>query len=238
MTSLKNSGKYQSFSISNSTVVGVFGWMFYGLLLTAISSFGLFLLAANEIIPLDTFMTIMVIALIAYIVLTFVSVFVMSRTESKVTALIMFSLYAITLGCALSSIFVVASITEVIYALATTSVVFGIMALYGYFTKRDLTRFGSLLTMFLIGAVVMSLINGLLSFLLGPTVYTTMYWIISYVILGVMIGYVAYDVQQLKRAAQAGALHSALPIFLAFNLYVDFISIFLRILEIIMRNRD
>lgn len=231
MTSMKERGRYNSFVVSNSSIAGVFGYMFLGLLITFAVAFGFFMAAANEIIPIEAFMTTIFISLFAYIILTFVGTFVMARTQNKVTSIVMYSLYCAVLGLVLSSIFVTFEITDIIYAVGVTAAIFGIMALYGYFTKRDLSSFGSVLFMFLLGAMIMSLINIFF-------ISNTLYWIINYIVLAVVIGYVAYDVNLIKRAAREGALSSSLSVFLAFNLFTDFISIFLRILMIIARNRD
>lgn len=231
MTSMSDRGKYRSFEVSNSTVAGVFGWMFYGLLLTFLSAFGFFLIAANGIIPVDTYFTAVSVSTIVYFIFSFAATFIMALTKKKVVGIAVFSIYALLLGVTLSSIFVIAEISEIFYALGITSLIFGIMAIYGYFTKRDLTSFATILGMFLIGALIMSIVN---IFVASDGIY----WIVSYVILAVVIGYVAFDVQRIKRAAQMGALVNGLPIFLAFNLYTDFISIFLRILVLIMNRRD
>ena len=231
MTSMQERGRYRSFEVSNSTVAGVFGWMFYGLFLTALASFGFFLLAANNIVPVDTYFTIVSIASIVYFVFSFIATFIMAYTQKKVVGVIVYSIYSLILGVALSSIFVAANLSEIFYAFGITSIIFGIMAIYGYFTKRNLTSFMTLLTMFLIGAMIMSVVN----FFIGAE---GIFWLVSYIVLAVVIGYVAYDVQRIKKAARAGALVNGYPIFLAFNLYTDFISIFLRILVLIMRNRD
>ncbi len=231
MISKRDRGRYRSFEISNTTVAGVFGWMFYGLFLTFLAALGFYLLTVNGIVPAEVYVTTITVSTIIYLIFSFVATFIMAVSRKKIVSITIFSIYSLLLGLMLSSIFITATIGEVFYAFGITSLIFGIMALYGYFTKRDLSSFGSIITMFLIGALLMSIINFFVA--LEPV-----YWIISYVILGVIIGYVAFDVQRIKYAAREGALVNSYPIFLAFNLYTDFISIFLRILVIIMNNRD
>lgn len=231
MISKRDRGRYRSFEISNTTVAGVFGWMFYGLFLTFVAALGFYLLTVNGIVPVDVYVTAITVSTIIYLIFSFLATFIMAVSRKKIVSIIIFSIYSLLLGLMLSSIFITATIGEVFYAFGVTSLIFGVMALYGYFTKRDLSSFGSIITMFLIGALLMSIIN---LFVASEPVY----WIISYVILGVIIGYVAFDVQRIKYAAREGSLVNSYPIFLAFNLYTDFISIFLRILVIIMNNRD
>lgn len=238
MASLKDQGRYASFSVSSSSVTKVFGWMFYGLLLTFGTALGLYLSAGYGVISADAYLTVLAVSAMSYLVFSFIAIFVMARTQNKTTSIIIYSIYALLLGIVLSSIFITTDISDVVYALGTTSLVFGIMALYGYFTKRDLTGFASILTMLLIGIIVMSFVNFLLSFFLGSAAFTMMDWIFSYAVLGIIIGYVAFDVQRIKHAAEAGALCNSLPIYLAFNLYTDFVYIFIRIVAIISSRRD
>ena len=229
---------YSSFKISSSSMVGVFGWMFYGLFLSAFSAIGLFLLAANGIIPVDSYLTIIAVSTIVFVIYSFVSIFLMGMTRSKTSAVVIYSIYALLLGIVLSSFLIMYDLGTITYAFGTTCLVFGIMAIYGYFTKRDLSGFASILTMFLIGALLVSLVNLLCFYFIGAEVYSAINWVISYVILGVIIGYVAFDIQRLKRAAECGALVSSIPIYLAFSLYTDFVAIFIRLVQIIGASRN
>lgn len=231
MASMKKAGKYNSFVVTNSSVVGVFGWMFYGLLLTFGSAFVLCLLAYNGVIQEDVYLTIVIASAITFLIYSFISVFLMAFIKNKVASTVVYSIYALLFGILLSSVFISINVKDVVYALGATSLVFGIMAIYGYFTKKDLSRFGSILTMFLIGALVMSLFNVILYFVNTET-FQIVDALLSYIILAVIIGYVAVDVQSVKRAAEVGALANSLPIYLAFTLYTDFMYIFIRLLAI------
>ena len=230
---MRKVGTYERFEISTSSFVGVFGWMFYGLLLTAIAAIGLFLGAQNGWISADQYSMVLTVSIIAFFIYTFVAIFAMNVTRSKNAALVFYSIYALLLGILLSSVLILYDLGTVTYAFGATCLVFGIMALYGYFTKRDLTRFASILTMIFFGVIIVSLLNTLCFFFLAPGTYGAINWVISYVVLAIIIGYVAFDVQCLKNAAQNGMLANSLPIFLAFNLYTDFIAIFIRLVQII-----
>lgn len=229
---------YSAFEVDSLGVVKVFGWLFYGLLLTFVTAGTTFLLARNGVISADTYVGLLIASSIIYIIFSFVAIFAMSLTKSKTVSIVIYSIYSLVLGIVLSSLFITCDVGNIFLALGVTSLVFGGMSLYGYFTKRDLTSFGSILTMILIGALFMSLINVILYFALGAATYTMLDIILSYVILGVIIGYVAFDVQRIKRAAESGQLANSMPIYLAFNLYTDFIYIFIRILSIIESNKN
>ena len=103
----------------------------------------------------------------------------------------LFWVYAGLMGLSLSSILLVytgASIARVFFITAAT---FGAMSIYGYTTKRDLTKFGSFLMMGLIGIIIASLVNIFMK-------SSMMYFVIS--VLGVLIfvGLTAYDTQKIK----------------------------------------
>ena len=143
------------------------------------------------------------------------------------TARLIFLGYAMLMGLSLSSIFLVytgASLTRVFFI---TSSVFGIMSLYGYITKRDLSGLGSFFLMGLIGVVLASVVNIFLK-------SSMMEFIIS--ILGVIIftGLTAYDTQRVKEIYyehDSGEVQSKKAVMGALALYLDFINLFLLLLR-------
>jgi uncharacterized protein len=110
-----------------------------------------------------------------------------------------------------------------------TASVFGAMSIYGYSTKRDLTKLGSFLTMGLIGVFLIMIVNFFLK-------SSSLMYLISFAVLAIFIGFTAYDVQKLKNIyynlggsseiAKKAGLMSAL------SLYLDFINIFIALLHI------
>ncbi len=141
---------------------------------------------------------------------------------SASTAQLTFWLFCATMGLSLASIFLVftgASIARTFFISAT---MFGATSLYGYTTKRDLSRFGSFLMMGLIGIVIASLVN----IFLGSSV---MQFAIS--ILGVLIftGLTAWDTQNIKEQYAENHDHESLTklaVFGALSLYLNFVNIF------------
>ena len=145
-----------------------------------------------------------------------------------------FLLYAAINGLTLSFIFLRytgQSITRVFFI---TSGTFAAMSAYGFFTKRDLSSWGNILFMGLIGIIIASIVNFFLK-------STMLYWIISYVGVAVFIGLTAYDTQRIKKmylSFQEGAEFSKrLAILGALHLYLDFINLFLFLLRIFGRRR-
>jgi FtsH-binding integral membrane protein len=153
----------------------------------------------------------------------------MSAAKAQTT----FWIFAALMGLSLSSILLVytgLSVTRVFFITAAT---FGAMSIYGYTTKRDLTKFGSFLIMGLIGIIIASLVNIFLK-------SSMMYFVIS--ILGVLIfiGLTAYDTQKIKNmytASDTGELIGKKAVMGALTLYLDFINLFIMLLRLFGQRR-
>ncbi len=128
----------------------------------------------------------------------------------------------------LSTIFLrfdLGSIQSAFYATAAT---FGVMSLYGYFTKKNLSSIGNILFMCVIGLVIATIVNVFFA-------SSTLYWIITYAGIIIFVGLTAYDTQKIKNAlADAEEDDSTRKIALigALSLYLDFINMFLYILRL------
>ena len=141
--------------------------------------------------------------------------------------------FAALMGASLSSIFLVytgASITRVFFITAGT---FGAMSIYGYTTKRDLTKLGSFLMMGLIGIIIASVVNIFMK-------SSMMYFVIS--ILGVLIfvGLTAYDTQKIKNmylVSDSGEIMGKKAVMGALTLYLDFINLFIMLLRLFGQRR-
>jgi len=153
----------------------------------------------------------------------------MSAAKAQTT----FWVFAALMGASLSSIFLMytgASITRVFFITAGT---FGAMSIYGYTTKKDLTKLGSFLMMGLFGIIIASLVNIFMK-------STMMYFVIS--ILGVLIfvGLTAYDTQKIKNmymASDSGELMGKKAVMGALTLYLDFINLFIMLLRLFGQRR-
>ena len=153
----------------------------------------------------------------------------MSAAKAQTT----FWIFAALMGASLSSIFLLytgASITRVFFI---TSGTFGAMSIYGYTTKKDLTKLGSFLMMGLFGIIIASIVNIFMK-------STMMYFVIS--ILGVLIfvGLTAYDTQKIKNmylASDGNEVMSKKAIMGALTLYLDFINLFIMLLRLFGQRR-
>ena len=155
------------------------------------------------------------------------------RKMSAAKAQTTFWIFAALMGASLASIFLVytgASITRVFFITAGT---FGAMSIYGYTTKRDLTKLGSFLMMGLIGIIIASIVNIFMK-------SSMMYFVIS--VLGVLIfvGLTAYDTQKIKNmyvVSDSGELLGKKAVMGALTLYLDFINLFIMLLRLFGQRR-
>lgn len=145
------------------------------------------------------------------------------------TVLTLFIAYAVAIGVSLSVIGLIYTASSIFGVFLSSALIFGIMAVAGYTTSMDLTKFGSILTMIFIGAFVVSLVN----FFMGSAQIS---YILSFVFVALMIGLTAYYMQMLKRIGAGIEYGSAeskkLVIIGAYVLYTTFINLFMSMLRI------
>lgn len=214
-----------------------FGWMFAGLLVTF--AVGIGAVMTGLIYPLIN-SGLFILTSIAELVL----VFTLSARVQKLqpsTATGIFFGYAVLNGLNLSAIFLVYDYKSLILAFLVGAVYFGVMAVYGNVTNRDLTGWGPKLLGGLIALIVCSLVGSL--FATFGMSFGVMDLMLCAVGLLIFMGLTAYDTQMLKYyysyfGGDAAMLHKA-SIIGALNLYLDFINIFLYILRMLgRRNND
>ena len=214
-----------------------FGWMFAGLLVTF--GVGIGAVASGLIFPIIN-SGLFIFTSIAELVMVFVlSARVQKLQPSTATAL--FFSYAVLNGINLSSIFLVYDYGTLILAFLVGAVYFGVMAVYGNVTDRDLTGWGPKLMGGLVALIVCALMGSLLS-MFGLN-FGIADLLLCAVGLLIFMGLTAYDTQMLKYyysyfGGDAAMLHKA-SIIGALNLYLDFINIFLYIVRMLgRRNND
>ena len=168
-------------------------------------------------------------------------VLVMSFAFARLSApmlTLFFVLFAVSMGMSLSSVLFVFTSGSVLGCFATASVMFGVMAVMGYTTDKDLTSFGSILSMGLIGIIIAMMVNWFLH-------SQMLDYLISIIGVAVFTGLTAYDVQKLKRIGagieyEGTSAHDTKKIALmgALNLYLDFINLFIMLLRLFGNRRD
>ncbi|MGL5297138.1 MAG: Bax inhibitor-1/YccA family protein, partial [Plesiomonas sp.] len=210
----------------------VYGWMTCGLLLTAFVAW----YAASSPAVLN-FVFSSNITFFGLIIAQLALVFVLSGMLQRLSgamATSLFMLYSALTGLTLSSIFIMYTASSIASTFLVTAGMFGAMSLYGYTTKRDLSGFGNMLFMALIGIVLASLVNMWLK-------SDTLMWVITYIGVVLFVGLTAYDTQKLKMIGEQLSVDDKenfrkYSIVGALTLYLDFINLFLMLLRI-MGNR-
>jgi hypothetical protein len=154
---------------------------------------------------------------------------------SLTTATLMFVLYSLINGVTLASIFLIYTASSIASVFFITAGTFAAMAAYGYFTKKDLTSWGRILFMALIGIIIASVVN----IFIGSTGLNL---IVSYLGVLIFVGLTAYDSQKIKEmlitAPDAGEHMQKIALLGALTLYLDFINLFLHLLRILGSSRE
>ena len=211
----------------------VYGWMTVGLLLTAFIAW----YAANS----SAFMELLYTNRIFFFGLVIVQlavVFVLSGLVNRLSAGVMttlFMLYSVLTGLTLSSIFIIYTASSIASTFVVTGGMFGVMSLWGYTTKRDLSGWGNMLFMALIGIILASLVNFWLK-------SEALMWAVTYIGVVVFVGLTAYDTQKLKNIGEQIDVRDSsnlrkYSILGALTLYLDFINLFLMLLRILGNRR-
>lgn len=146
------------------------------------------------------------------------------------TARICYLLYSFITGLTFASLFVVYKLESIILVFAITSVLFLIFALIGSKTKMDLSKLGTYLIMMLIGIILCTIVNLFLQ-------NSTFDIVISAISIIVFLGFIAYDMQKIKRLINY-IPEENLPIIGAFELYLDFINVFIDLLRLFGKADD
>lgn len=141
---------------------------------------------------------------------------------------LMFWGFAVLMGMSLSSVFMMFTGESIARVFFITASVFGAMSLWGYTTKRDLTGMGSFLMMGIFGILIASVVN---IFLQSPAIH----FAVSILAVLIFTGLTAYDTQRLKQlyyqvAGSADGM-ARVSIMGALSLYIDFINIFIHLLQ-------
>ena len=153
---------------------------------------------------------------------------------SFLTATLMFIAYSVVNGATLSTIFLVYDLGSIGLTFLVTAGMFGAMSLYGFVTGRDLSSWGNLLTMALVGVILASVVNLFLR-------SEMLMWIVTYVGILLFVGLTAYDTQTIKRMIYSGAEvdepMQKMALLGALSLYLDFINLFLYMLRLLGNRR-
>lgn len=208
----------------------VYLWMFIGLFLSG----GVAYISSTTPVVMQILMKHMFL----FIALELITVLVLSLARNKLSPLaakLLFILYSIISGATLSSIFLVYKIDSILLVFVSSSLLFGLMALYGYITKNDLSTFGKVLLFGLFAIIIMGIFN----IFIGNSMFDLFISVVSVII---FLGLTAYDMQKLKAIYSYYGPNeeelSKASIYGALDLYLDFVNMFLKLLHLFGKEKD
>ena len=227
-----DSGYAQGTLTLNQYMAQTFGWMFAGLMITFLLAAALALTGGvYYMFSIPYIMTILLIAELA--VVLFMSAGILKR--SVATTRTLFSVYSILNGIVFSVYFVAFNVANLIFIFGLTALFFGGFALYGRFTKTDLSGLRPLL----VGGLIFLLFAGLLTLFIDMS---SLERIICMVGIVVFLCFTAYDTQKIKANYEYfygdQVMLQKASVFSALQLYLDFINLFLYLLRFLGRSRS
>lgn len=214
----------------------VYGWMSLGLLLTTIVA--LITLSSETVLTLVFGNMIVFWGLFIGELILVISV---SRAVSRLsvgTGLALFFAYSALNGITLSVIFLAYGLGTILLAFGTTTLIFIILTVVGLTTKEDLTKWGPILFVGLLGVILASVVNFFFA-------STALDWAVTYLGILIFLGLIVYDSNMIKKATYAAVLQgnggqqvlNGIAVMGALRLYLDFINLFLRLLRVLGRRR-
>lgn len=222
-------GNYASKAAQSTLLRSVYVWMTLALVITGFVS-----MYVAQSYQLISFIFGNRLALWGMLIAELAVVFYLSARINSISftkATVMFIIYSILNGATLASIFLVYTMSSIASTFFVAAGTFGVMALYGYVTKSDLTRIGNICLMALIGLIIATLVS--------------MFWqnsmlqmIITYAGVILFVGLTAYDSQKIKRLLTADGIEvteetQKIALLGALTLYLDFINLFLYLLRML-----
>ena len=222
-------GNYASKAAQSTLLRSVYVWMTLALVITGFVS-----MYVAQSYQLISFIFGNKLALWGMLIAELAVVFYLSARINSISftkATVMFIIYSILNGATLASIFLVYTMSSIASTFFVAAGTFGVMALYGYVTKSDLTRIGNICLMALIGLIIATLVS--------------MFWqnsmlqmIITYVGVILFVGLTVYDSQKIKRLLTADGIEvteetQKIALLGALTLYLDFINLFLYLLRLL-----
>lgn len=210
---------------------GSFIWMLIGIMLSGISGFVLYYLVEIQnpfAVELMKFLIVPLIGLLFSVLMYVLPAFILK---------IFFVLYVTLSGTNFTLILMKYTPGSILTAFISTSIIFVVMAIYGYTTKSDITKTGGILLVSLITALIVGLVNVWLNNGILNTV-------ISIACIIIFSGFVAYDTKQIKRQIMVElelrnyGCFRRIEIIGAFSLYLDFVNLFINILNLTGKSKD
>lgn len=239
---------------SVNTLIGkVYGYMFFGILLTAVIAFGvgilfnLWIFGTINVASINyqdvttninragatTLLVVLAVSGISLFVMSFVVHFVFLRGKHSLAVPLF--IYCVLMGLTLASLVIFVPWPVLAITFGITSGIYGIMYLIATLSKGNLSSLGIIGLGLLLGAGLIGLVGMILMMTgaLGSQGAMTLYWIISFMSFAAIMFVTIWDMWRIKKIAEQGEMSDNLVLYCAFNLYVDFIYLFLQVLRFV-----
>lgn len=211
----------------NNLFSKVFLWLAAGLFI----SFGVaFYVSTNENLVYNIFTKYYIWIIILELVLAFVLSLCITKL-SKAMTIVLYIEYSAVTGLTLSSVFLAYELSSIIMIFLMTSIIFALLSVYGYVTKKDVSKIGPILFFGLIGIIIVTILN---IFVFKNSSFDIWISIISIII---FLGFIVYDINLIKRKMY-DIDDDKLAVYGAFQLYLDFVNIFLDLLRLFGESND
>lgn len=215
---------------------GSFVWMLIGIMFSGISGFGFYYLLEIENPFAVELMKFLLVPLIFQLVIGLLFSTLMYVLPAFILK-IFFIIYATLTGTTFTLILMKYTPGSILTAFISTSIIFIVMTIYGYITKRDMTKTGGILFIGLITAFIAGLVN----IWFHNDILST---VISVACIIIFSGFIAYDTNKIKKEIMVElelrnyGCFSRIEIIGAFSLYLDFVNLFLNLLELTGKSKD
>ena len=213
--------------LCQEVVAKAYLFMVVALLITAYAAFTTTPMVAVRLLTGYNFYILMGVELVIVLVSNWAV-----RKNNAVLAGVLYAVYSYLTGVLFSVIFRVFTTSSIVSVFLLTAAMFAIMCVYGMVTKKDLTKAGNIFLMALIGLILATVVN----LFLGSSMLDT---VISVVGVIIFVGLTAYDTQKIKRMVEYSNDTNVLTLALcgAFELYLDFINLFIKLLNLLGKKK-
>ena len=219
---------YRSAEEINSAMGRVYGYMSLAVIVSMLVSY--FVGTSPELLKFFFTGILKWIVIFAPLVAVFGVAMILARSPGKSTALLCLYGFAALMGLSFATIFAIFTMGSIVSAFMGAAILFGVMSFYGYFTKQSLDSLGKFMIIGLIAIIIASIVN----IFIGSTV---MQMVISSLAIIIFLGLTAYDTQQIREMVSVDS-SSAVEVTGALTLYLDFINIFLNLLQLFGNKND
>ena len=219
---------FRSASEINESMGRVYGHMSLAVIVSMIVSY--FVGSSPELLQFFFTGVMKWIVIIAPLVAVFGVSIVLNASPTRSTAQLCLHGFAALMGLSFATIFAVFTMGSIVSAFMGAAILFGVMSFYGYFTKQSLDSLGKFMFIGLIAIIIASVVN----IFIGSTV---MQMVISALAIIIFLGLTAYDTQQIREMVSVDS-SSAVEVTGALTLYLDFINIFLNLLNLFGNKND